>query len=161
MDASVCRESLEKLIAAEADALARLEQVLENEHAVISRNDIDELERTADARHACFTELARIQDERHTLCRMLDVAEDARGLERLLTWCDPSQLLQRRWAACADTAQRCRDWNEKNGALVTARLKRVEGMLNVLTGKPTQAPLYNANGAAQHARSGQMLATRV
>lgn len=161
MDANICRESLEKLIAAEADALARLEQVLESEHGVISTNDIDALERTGDARQACFTELARIQDERHSLCRMLDVAQDAQGLERLLSWCDPSLSLQRRWAACADTAQRCRDWNEKNGALVAARLQRVEGMLNVLTGKPAHAPLYNAQGSAQHTRSGRMLTTRV
>jgi flagellar biosynthesis protein FlgN len=161
VESALCREHLEKLIVAETDVLGRLEQLLEQEHDIICKNEIDALERAGDARQACIVELARIQDERRTLCRMLDVPQDQHGLERLLKWCDPSSKLQQRWATCADGARRCRDANERNGALVSARLKRVEGLLGVLTGRPAQAPVYSANGTTQGSRSGQLLTTRV
>ena len=58
MQASVCREHLDKLIAAETEVLARLEGLLDQEHEVIRNNDIDGLERTGDARQNCIVELA-------------------------------------------------------------------------------------------------------
>ncbi len=161
MQASVCREHLDKLIAAETEVLARLEGLLDQEHEVIRNNDIDGLERTGDARQNCIVELARIQVERRTLCRMMDVTMDPQGIERLLQWCDASHELQARWATCADRARRCRDANERNGALVSARLKRVEGLLDVLTGRTHAAqPIYSASGSTQHVRSGQLLAAK-
>lgn len=160
MQASVCREHLEKLIGAETEVLARLEELLDQEHEVIRNNDIDALDSTGDARQACIVELARIQDERRTLCRMLDVPMDPQGIERLLNWCDATHELQSRWAGCADRARRCRDANERNGALVSARLKRVEGLLDVLTGRNASKPLYSASGSAQQMRSGQLLAAK-
>ncbi|HKQ84411.1 MAG TPA: flagellar protein FlgN [Steroidobacteraceae bacterium] len=161
MQASVCREQLDKLIAAETEVLARLEQLLGQEHEIIRNNDIDALDRAGDARQACIVELARIQDERRTLCRMLDMPTDPQGIERLLQWCDPSSHLQKSWAACADRARRCRDANERNGALVSARLKRVEGLLGAITGRPASNPLYSASGSTHNVRAGQLLATKV
>lgn len=160
MQASVCREHLDKLIVAETEVLARLEQLLEQEHEIICKNEIDALDRAGDARQTCIAELARIQDERRSLCRMLDVPQEPQGIERLLKWCDPSTQLQQRWAACADRARRCRDANERNGALVSARLKRVEGLLGALTGRPAANPLYSSSGSTHTTRSGQLLTTR-
>lgn len=160
MQASVCREHLEQLIQAETEVLARLEQLLTQEHEIIRANDIEALDRAGDARQACIVELARIQDERRTLCRMLDVPADHTGMERLLNWCDPSAELQRRWAACADRARRCRDANERNGALVSARLKHVAGLLGALTGKTPSTPIYSPNGNTHSVRTGQLLATK-
>lgn len=160
MQASVCREQLDKLIAAETEVLARLEDLLDKEHEIIRDNEIDALDRAGDARQACIVELARIQDERRSLCRMMDVPTDPQGIERLLQWCDPSNDLQRRWAACADRALRCRNSNERNGALVSARLKRVEGLLGVITGRPASNPLYSSSGSTHSVRAGQFLATK-
>lgn len=161
MQASVCREHLDKLIAAETEVLARLEQLLGQEHEIIRNNDIEALDRASDTRQACIIELARIQDERRSLCRMMDLPTEPQGVERLLQWCDPSNQLQRRWAACSDGARRCRDANERNGALVSARLKRVEGLLGVITGRPVSNPLYSARGSTHNVRAGQLLATKV
>lgn len=160
MQASVCREQLDKLIAAETEVLARLEDLLTKEHEIIRTNDIEALERAGDERQACIIELARIQDDRRTLCRMMDLPTDPQGIERLLQWCDPSNDLQRRWAACAERALRCRNANERNGALVSARLKRVEGLLGAITGPSASSPLYAANGSIHTARAGQFLATK-
>jgi hypothetical protein len=82
------------------------------------------------------TTLVGIEEERRSLCRVLNVPADMHGLERLLTWCDPSSGLRQRWAECAERATRCRNSNERNGALVSARLKRVEGLLDTLMAAP-------------------------
>jgi flagellar biosynthesis/type III secretory pathway chaperone len=146
VDQTVCREHLDRLLADEANALTRLEGLLDREHELIAANDIDGLDRTGNERQTCVGELVRIEDERRQLCRMLDVAADMNGLERLLRWCDPSNALRRRWADCADRAGRCRQSNERNGALVAARLKKVEGMLDVLTGRAGQPKVYGRAG---------------
>jgi flagellar biosynthesis/type III secretory pathway chaperone len=160
VDQNVCREHLEKLISEESTALARLEGLLDKEHAVLQSNDIDELDRTGEARQACIGELVRIEDERRSLCRMLNVSADPQGLDRLLGWCDPSNKLKRRWASCAERATRCRDLNDRNGALVAARLKRVEGMLDVVTGRTNQPKVYGKHGAVQTSpRSVNVIAT--
>jgi flagellar biosynthesis protein FlgN len=161
VQASECREQLNKLIAAETEVLARLEDLLNQEHEVIAKNDIEALDRAGDVRQSCIVELARIQDERRALCRMNDLPTDPQGIERLLQWCDPSRELQRLWASCADRARRCRDANERNGALVGARLKRVEGLLGVLTGRGANGtPLYSSTGASQNAGAGRLLAAK-
>lgn len=159
MDPSICRETLDKLITAEVDALSRLETLLASEHEHIVANEVDALEQAGEARQHCIGELLRIEDERRALCRMMNVSADAPGLERLLIWCDPSRDLQRRWAACAERATRCRGLNDRNGALVAARLKRVEGMLDVLTGRANQPKVYGKQGMyAAPERHGQVLA---
>lgn len=160
MDPSACRELLEKLLAEEVAALTRLEGLLDKEHGFLVANDIEELERAGDARQACVGILVRVEDERRSLCRMMNVPADPAGLEKLLTWCDPSRVLKTRWAACADRAARCRSLNDRNGALVTSRLKRVEGMLDVITGRANQPKVYGRKGGYDvSGRSDHVLAT--
>ena len=83
---------------------------------------------------------------------MLGKSADPQGLEQLLKWCDPSKSLHPRWAKRGTLAQRCRDSNDRNGILVAARLKRVEEMLSVITGRDrsqvTYGPQVNAYGQA-------------
>jgi flagellar biosynthesis protein FlgN len=84
---------------------------------------------------------------------MMNVPTDAQGLERLLRWCDPSNTMQRRLGDCHQRATRCRQLNERNGALVTARLKKVEGMLDVLTGRANQPKVYGRQGMFQQPKA--------
>lgn len=146
MDPGVCREHLEKLLAEETAALAQLETVLDREHELLIANDVDALERAGETRQTLVGTLVRAEDERRSLCRMMNVPPDHQGLERLLAWCDPSRTLKRRWAECAERATRCRQANDRNGALVAARMKRLEGVLEVLTGR-AQSKVYGRQGA--------------
>lgn len=145
----MCREHLDKLLAEEAAALTRLEGLLDQEHEFLVANDIDQLERASEARQNCVTELLRVEDERRGLCRMLNYSADQFGLEKLFTWCDPSKQLHAKLAASADRATRCRSLNDRNGALVNARMKRVEGLLGVITGRASQPKVYGRTGAYQ------------
>ncbi|MFL6619443.1 MAG: flagella synthesis protein FlgN [Povalibacter sp.] len=160
MDPRVCREHLEKLLVEEASTLARLEELLDKEHEYLESNNVEELERAGDARQTCIMALVAIEDERRSLCRMMNVSADAIGLDKLLNWCDPSRELKTRWAACANRASRCRTLNDRNGALVAARLKRVEGMLDVITGRANQPKVYGSKGGYDTpGRSDRVLAT--
>jgi flagella synthesis protein FlgN len=146
MDPHVCREHLERLFTEEAATLVRLEELLDQEHEYLAANDIEQLERVGENRQSCIVALVAIEDERHALCRMMNVSADAAGLERMLAWCDPSHQLKNRWAACAERAARCRSLNDRNGALVSARLKRVEGLLGVVTGRANEPKVYGSKG---------------
>jgi flagellar biosynthesis/type III secretory pathway chaperone len=151
VDPSVCKEHLSKLISEETQALTRLEGLLDKEHEHLLANDIDALDRTGDERQACIGDLVRVDDDRRMLCRMLNMPADKTGLERMLQWCDPAASLQSRIADCAERAGRCRSLNERNGALVTARLKRVEGMIDVVTGRANQPKVYGRQGGYEAA----------
>ena len=102
----------------------------------------------------------RLEDERRALCRAHGQDSDATGLERLTKWCDPKGSLASRWADYAKAATRCRDSNLRNGALVTARMRRVETLLNTLTGQTGEATsTYGPKGAYSAPRSGRVLTT--
>lgn len=147
MDRPLYKDALEKLLVEETAALTHLEQVLGKEHQALTDNDIDVLERSGDIRQDCVSRLLQVEEERRGLCRARDLPADAQGLDQLLQWCDPSQSLRQRWQDCAAAAARCRDLNERNGALVTARLTRVRAMLGVLTGDGAQARTYGPQGS--------------
>ena len=153
MEPGVCREHLQKLLAEEFNALSQLEALLDREHELLLANDVDELERAGESRQTCVATLLHVEDERRSLCRMMSVPADVHGLERLLRWCDPSNSLQQRLADCAQRATHCRELNDRNGALVTARLKKVEGMLDVLTGRANQPKVYGRQGMFEQPRA--------
>jgi flagellar biosynthesis/type III secretory pathway chaperone len=160
VDPKVCREHLERLVTEETAAFQRLQVLLDTEHEYLIANDFEELERAGDARQTCIGELLRIEDERKSLCRMMNLQADPAGIDRLLAWCDKSNLVKRRWAECTALASECRNRNDRNGALVSARLKRVEGLLNVLTGRANQPKVYGKQGGYENSgRSAHVLAT--
>jgi len=146
MDLNTCREHLAKLLSEEIAALTRLETLLDREHTLLVDNKIEELDQAGEMRQQCVSALLHIEEERRNLCRLLNVPADMHGLQHLLSWCDASRSLQPRLAECAERATRCRNSNERNGALVTVRLKRVEGLLDTLTGRSNQPKTYARQG---------------
>lgn len=158
MDPVVCRDHLEKLLDEESSTLDQLQQLLDREHELLVANDVEALDRAAHARQNCIGTLLRIEDERRSLCRSLNVPEDMSGLDRILAWCDPAKQLRRRWVEIGQRASHCRAANDRNGALVTARLTRVQGMLDIVTGRAGQPKVYGRQGAFQNQpRTGRML----
>jgi flagellar biosynthesis protein FlgN len=157
VDSSVCREHLARLIAEESASLTQLEELLAREHETLVTNNIEALEQATEKRQVAIGALLRIEDERRSLCQMHGHSPDLVGLEKLLAWCDPRGTLKAQWADCAARAGRCRDLNERNGALVMARMKRVEGLLGVITRRDAVST-YGPQGAYQAPRSGGVLA---
>lgn len=158
MDPQLCREHLEKLLAEEVALLIELERLLLQEHTVLVSNELTALEAAGDARQARMSALVRIQEERRALLRMHGYSGDHEGVNKLLTWCDPRQTLRGDWRRCGELAAVCRQHNERNAALVAARMKRVESLLEVIVGPGTHAGVYSASGARDAARFGGIFA---
>lgn len=146
MDPAVCREHLSALLGDEAALLGELEELLTREAGVLATSDIQALEVTTRARQDRMAGLARLEEQRRSLCGMHGFAADRAGLEALMGWCDPQGGLVARLGECATLAVRCRDLNDRNGVLVSARLKRVQSMLGALTGRPARTDTYGPKG---------------
>jgi flagellar biosynthesis/type III secretory pathway chaperone len=84
---------------------------------------------------------------------MLGYDTDLTGLAKLIGWCDPRRSLAPAYDECATRARRCRDLNDRNGILVGAQMKRVEGLLGAITGTPAQRS-YGPRQAASYGGSG-------
>jgi len=138
--------------------LAQLEDLLEREQEVLKSKDVAAINATALERQERIGALARLEEQRRTLCTLHGQTPDLPGLEKVMAWCDSKGSLIPRLRECAERAARCRDLNDRNGTLVNARLKRVEGLLNVLTGRANSVHTYGPKGAcAPSSRSGRVL----
>jgi flagellar biosynthesis protein FlgN len=160
VDLSLHREALVRLMDEEARTLAELDALLTREHQILTRNDqVDALEDACAARQICMGTLLRIQDERRSALRMMGLSPDPAGIDQALRVLDTNDQLRRRWVQCAEAARHCRELNDRNGALVNSRMKRVEGMLEVLTGGRSAGPrVYGPNGSVPVPHSGRLVA---
>ena len=149
MDAALTRDTLGRLLAEENAALSEFEILLDREHGALASRDIDTLEALAETRQANIIRLLKIEEERRSVCGMLGYDTDLQGLARLIAWCDPGRTLARPYDECATRARKCRDLNDRNGVLVGAQIKRVEGLLGAITGTDTRNKSYGPRGAAQ------------
>jgi flagellar biosynthesis/type III secretory pathway chaperone len=146
VDATLTRDALARLLAEENGALGEFETLLDKEHGALRSRDIDALETLAEARQASVIKLLKIEDERRSMCSMLGFDTDLAGLAKLIAWCDPARSLSRHYEECATRARRCRDLNDRNGVLVGAQIKRVEGLLGAMTGTNAEPRGYGPRG---------------
>jgi flagellar biosynthesis protein FlgN len=157
MDPGLCREHLAELLGEEIVLLTELQQLLEEERDLLGSAEPEALQRTTRARQERLGALARIEEQRRSLCTLHGHSGDRAGLERLRAWCDPNGMLAPRFAECIGRALSCRDLNDRNGLVVAARMKRVAELLQALTGRPTRADTYGPRGYAGAVRGGRVL----
>ena len=157
MDQAGCREKLSRLISDEATALHELSTILDREHGFLQANDVVSLEGATRERQRCVARIFRVDEERRALCRDMGRPLDVQGLEDLIRWCDPKGTLAGRWVECSDAATQARSRNDRNGALVAARLKHVQARLGTLIQSRREAVTYGPKGAYAQAASGRVL----
>lgn len=159
IDSVLLREQFGRLLEDEARILADLEQLLEREHQILVHNESPEiLEAACTERQLRIGELVRLQDERRSSLRMLGETPDNAGLDAVLRRCDAADRLRSRWQHCATAATRCRELNDRNGALVQARMKRVEGLLEVLSGERPGPRIYGRQGQVANVSTARLVA---
>jgi flagella synthesis protein FlgN len=159
MDRAKCREKLGHLITDENLALNELSTLLDREHGFLEANDVVALEAATRERQRCVARIFRVDEERRNLCRESGRPLDLKGLEDLIRWCDPDGTLAGRWGECSDAAAKCRKLNDRNGALVAARLKHVQARLGTLIDSRREAVTYGPRGAYSQASSGRVVTT--
>ena len=158
VDAKLTRDHLARLLAEENRALTEFETLLDREHVALGKRDIDGLEALADSRQSSITLMLRLEDERRSLCSMMGYDTDLSGLARLLAWCDPQRTLTAAYDECSTRARKCRDLNDRNGLLVGAQIKRVEGLLGAITGADPSPRSYGPRRTAGYGPgAGQVL----
>jgi flagella synthesis protein FlgN len=157
MDQMQCREKLGNLIKDEHLALNELATLLDREHGFLEANDVTSLEAATRERQRCVARIFRVDEERRALCRDMGRDVDLKGLEDLLRWCDPRGSLAGSWAQCSEAAARARGLNDRNGALVAARLKHVQARLGTLISSRRDASTYGPKGAYSQASTGRVL----
>ena len=139
-----------RILGEEARLLGELEQLLRSEAEVLRGDDAEAIERIGSSRHQCVDALTALEAERSDACRLIGGSGGRGDFERLLAWCDPSRRLYVRWQGNLAVARRCKEQNDRNGAVVTARLNRVRQLLTQLRGAPppnTYGPGAAANAA--------------
>jgi flagella synthesis protein FlgN len=158
MESAQCREKLGGLISDESRALRELSTLLEREHGFLEANDVTSLEGAARERQKCVARIFRVDEERRALCGDMGYSLDLKGLEELIRWCDPKGTLATGWAECSAAAAECRQLNDRNGALVAARLQHVQARLGTLIDGRREAVTYGPRGAYGPSSSGRVLA---
>jgi len=139
-------QHLTRILADEARLLAELEVILGQETDVLKGEDAEAIARIGANRHGHIEALTRLEAERNDTCRMLSFGGGRSALERLFEWADPSGSLKSRWSSNLELARRCKAINDQNGAIVAAKLGRVQQLLAKLRGV-SPAPVYSARGA--------------
>jgi flagellar biosynthesis/type III secretory pathway chaperone len=154
------KQILTRFLEDEQRLLTQLESLLETEKSILLRDESPErLEAACRSRQDCMLSILRLQGERHDLLRLHGFSVDNAGLASLIKACDPERALPPRWAECADLARRCRDLNDHNGALVASRMRRIQGMLEVLTGKRVEKVTYGRQAHQGFGARGRVFAT--
>ena len=139
-------QTLTRILSEEAGLLGELEAILQRETEVLCGEDAAAIQRIGGNRHRCVYTLSRLDAERTDTCRMLSFGSGRGALERLFEWADPSAALRLQWQSNLELARRCKGLNDQNGAIVAAKLGRVQQLLGKLRGA-TPPPVYSAKGA--------------
>jgi len=139
-------KTLTRILAEEAGLPGELESILQWETEVLRGEDAAAIQRIGGTRHRCVDTLSRLDTERADACRMLSFGSGRSAVDRLYEWADPSAGLAAKWSSNLERARRCKTLNDKNGAIVAAKLNRVQQLLAKLRG--TSPPsVYSPRGA--------------
>jgi flagellar biosynthesis/type III secretory pathway chaperone len=139
-------QTLNRILEEESRLLVELEALLAQETAILRQDDVAEITAIGSTRQRCVDALMRLDNERLDTCRMLSFGQGRGAVARLYGWSDPSGGLNSMWLANLAIARRCKKLNDSNGAIVSAKLSRVQKLLMVLRGT-SPPPVYNSRGS--------------
>jgi flagellar biosynthesis/type III secretory pathway chaperone len=140
------QQLLQRILTEESRLLGELLSLLRDEAAILSSNDIGGITRIGSTRQRCIDALTALDAERAAACRMLSFGQGAGALSRMLQWCDADGALDARWQANLAVARQCQQLNNTNGAVVTAKLSRVQQLLMAIRGTPAPS-VYSARAS--------------
>ncbi|HTP39366.1 MAG TPA: flagellar protein FlgN [Steroidobacteraceae bacterium] len=130
-----------RILGEERVLLGELGRLLEEERQVLKEAAPEAIERVGATRQRCVEALSRLDAERSDACKLLSYGTGRTGFEKLLDALGPAAGLRERWHANLELARHCRELNDRNGALVSAKLNFVQKQLSVLRGT-APPPVY-------------------
>lgn len=154
VDQHTAHAELSRFLTEERRLLNELERLLGAEReALQASSSPEQLEEACAIRQTCMNALLRLQEERNAWLVTSGFTGDAAGLLQLIRACDTHGDLPPRWAECASLAKRCRELNNQNGALVASRMRRVQGVLDILMGQAVETASTYSRSLQDPARS--------
>ncbi len=128
--------------------------VLDEERAALSRQNIDTLETIIEKKLGIAQALQAIDQQRDNALRAAGAATGLAGMEALLAT-HPEQQLHTSWQALCEASQRCKEDNLLAGTMIRKNQLVTEQALQVLRqGSIETVQTYGANGATpQQAKS--------
>ncbi len=140
-------------LAEELSATRELLVVLEREYALLREHAHAALLDHVHAKEACIARLQALVAERTRLLGECGHTADAAGLDALLAKLPPRerQRLQGLWQELKATAERAREQNGLNGAVIAAARAQAERALSVLRGHDVDSGLYSHDARHQYA----------
>ena len=140
------QQHLGRILEEESRLLAELELLLQHETTILRGDDVEAIANIGSSRQRCVDALTRLDGERTDSCRMLSFGQGAGALAKLYAWSDPSGALNSKWLGNLRIARRCQRLNDTNGAVVTAKLSRVQQLLMAIRGT-SAPPVYSARAS--------------
>ncbi|WP_312816185.1 flagellar protein FlgN [Atlantibacter subterraneus] len=124
-------KALLRNILADNDRYQQVLSLLEQQRITMIRRHSDELVTLNDALRAHCQALTDSATERRQLLQALGLSADKRGIDTVCGWLPAAQktLAQESWKTLERLVKRCRDYNEKNGELLTRQYEFVQRFL--------------------------------
>ncbi len=151
-DATACAGALETLIREALGGAQRLESALAAERAALEDRDAAALQEAGASKQDYLSRLDELDGQRRRLLADHGYPADHGGVEAVLADCTAAHALGDLWRELGNVAERCRDANTANGAIVHLRRRQIGRALDVLRGAPEgAAPVYGADGSSGRA----------
>jgi flagellar biosynthesis/type III secretory pathway chaperone len=140
------RQRLAELLQQEQSGTRRLLTELERQQQSLASAQPELIEASALASAQHIQTLEALEKQRNALAARLGYSGDNDGMAQLIRWCDYDGTLAQQWRRLLETARRCRDCNQVNGAVVDINRRRVRQALGILRGQLSEAELYGRSG---------------
>ncbi len=151
-DAIACAGALETVIREALGTAQRLESALAGERTALEERDAAALHEAGAGKQDFLSRLDELDGQRRRLLADHGYPADQGGVEAVLADCTPAHPLGALWRELGAVADRCRDMNAANGAIVHLRRRQIGRALDVLRGAPEgTAPVYGADGSSGRA----------
>lgn len=137
-------QHISRLLNEEHRLLGELESLLASESEILRGDDPAAIEHASETRRRCVEQLARLDADRNDCCRMFSFGSDRDAFGRLLASLAEGTALRARWQANLVVARRCKERNDRNGAVVSVKLNNVRQRLAALRGA-SAPPVYSRN----------------
>src|SRR5271166_6594232 len=102
------QQHLRRILDEEAQLLAELELVLQQETEILRGEDSDAIQHIGANRHRCVDRLTRLDAERADSARMLSFGSGPGALDKLLAWADQDGALRAHWNSNLELVRRCK-----------------------------------------------------
>lgn len=146
MSAEGTQQSLQKVLAEQAQCSERLLACLQAERRALSQRDMDALQQTTQDKLQCTQQLEQLERQREILIAELGFSADSDGLKQCLNSLPHPDRVKRLWQQVLTNIEACREGNLANGGILEAGRQHVEQALCILRGQSGTPALYSPNG---------------